>query len=474
MTRLTLDHLIVAAILTLLFAFPTVMFRELDLLHHGEGIDLTEYDFSETRSYELELVWQKRFWQGPTLQIWVDDCLRSIVVNNHDISKDFSYCDWLGFKRIDLSPYLTSGPTALAIEVENLGGPGGLELAGMASGTFTSLRYLLVFLFLLIWLYRNGRADAPVRRAEVGLETGEGATGLKGYCGVLFVLLAAIAGVYFGWFRGAAHNPTSGQPVTAPGPAPTEWNEPKVTTQALEAGMSPPSWAEDSRLNPRILIVGDQFLMGSPAGAAYNDEQPRRRVRISSFWMQQHEVTNAEFRRFEPKHGFPSGHENVPVVTVTWHQATAYAGWLGGSLPTEAQWEFAARGTRGRKYPWGDQEPTCTRANFNNCGWRPKAVRTHPQGATPQGVEDLAGNVLEWCLDWYADRYPQGDQTDPRGPISGTSRVLRGGSFVGGPGYLRAAYRGYYFPDFAGHDIGFRVVWPATGRLESPLSAHGP
>ncbi len=470
MSHSSINRLIAAVAGVLLFAFPSAMFRSLDLLHNGEQVDLAQYDFSETRRYELELVWQKRFGQGPVVEIWVDDCLRSIVVNNRDVSEEFSYCDWLGFRRIDLSPYLTGRLTTLEIEVENLGGPGGLTIAGVGNGFFTSFRYSLAFLLILIWLYRNGRADEPVRRGDARFEAdssvpipGRLATALRTYRGVLFVLLA-VAGSYFGWFREAGSSSTSGtgQGVAEPEPAGRERDEPKVTIPAFKTGTGAPSWAEDERLNPRILIAGDQFLMGSPDGTAYNDEQPQHRVRVSRFWMQQHEVTNEEFRRFDPRHGFAHGQESFPVVTVTWHQAQAYAEWLGGSLPTEAQWEFAARGTRSRKYPWGDQEPACARANFNNCGWRPKSVRTHPQGATPQGVEDLAGNVLEWCWDWYADRYPRGDQTDPRGPTSGSARVLRGGSFVGGPGYLRAAYRGYYYPDFAGHDIGFRVVWPAA------------
>ncbi len=469
MSHPSADRLIVVVTCVLLFAFPSAMFRNLNLLHNGERVDLSKYDFSETRSYELELAWQMRFWQRPVVEIWVDDCLRSIVVNNRDVSEEFSYCDWLGFRRIDLSPYLTGGLTTLEIEVENLGGPGGLTITGTANGAFTSFRYLLIFLLVLIWLYRNGRAADSVRKAKARLvgaeeyEEGAGrlATVQRTYRGVLFVLVAVMAGSYFGWFREATPNSTSenGQGAAEPEPATRERNESRAIS-AFKTGIGAPSWAEDERFNPRILIAGDRFLMGSPDGAAYNDEQPQRRVRVSSFWMQQHEVTNEEYRRFDPRHGFPRGRESFPVVTVTWHQAQAYAEWLGGSLPTEAQWEFAARGTQGRKYPWGDQEPTCARANFNNCGWRPKAVRTHPQGATPQGVEDLAGNVLEWCGDWYGNRYPPGSQNDPRGPASGSARVLRGGSFVGGPGYLRAAYRGYYFPDFAGHDIGFRVVWP--------------
>ena len=136
--------------------------------------------------------------------------------------------------------------------------------------------------------------------------------------------------------------------------------------------------------------------------------------------------------------------------------------------PTEAQWEFAARGTEGREYPWGDAEPTCELANFTTCGSELKAVGIHPSGATPEGVEDLAGNVREWCADWYAG-YPGGDaaiETDPSGPDLGSARVLRGGSFPFTPGFLRSANRnGNLDPEYSYRYLGFRVVWSAAGGL---------
>ena len=193
---------------------------------------------------------------------------------------------------------------------------------------------------------------------------------------------------------------------------------------------------------------------------------------VSPFRIQEHEVTNAEYRRFlsqsqpDPNHDYEAA-QDLPVVNVTWYDAMAYAAWLGGSLPTEAQWEFAARGTKGRTYPWGEQAPECDRANFKECqpdGLKPVKTRRE-EGKTPEGVYDLAGNVWEWCRDWFAN-YPSSEQTDPLGPASGSARVLRGGSFYSSPDLLRGAHR-YQFSAYDRVDYnGFRVVWSAAGRLD--------
>jgi formylglycine-generating enzyme required for sulfatase activity len=180
---------------------------------------------------------------------------------------------------------------------------------------------------------------------------------------------------------------------------------------------------------------------------------------VPGFWMQQHEVTNEEYRRLDAGHDFPAGHERHPVVDVTWEQAMAYAVSVGGLLPTELQWELAARGPEGRKYPWGAVEPTCDRAHYAGCDPRGTIeVMTRPAGATPEGVHDLAGNVWEWVTPlWFRPG---------RTPVNDESRRLRGGAFDDDPFFLRATNRNNgFFAGFRDAGVGFRVVWPlAVGR----------
>ena len=217
--------------------------------------------------------------------------------------------------------------------------------------------------------------------------------------------------------------------------------------------LQPPSEAEDTSLNPRVLIEGGTFTMGSA------DDSPRHRVTLSAFRIQQHEVTNEEYERFDPGGGC-AGEPKQPVVCVTWYESMAYAAWLGGTLPTEAQWEFAARGEAGREYPWGPEEPSCDRAVSGECGRSsPDTVMSRPAGATPEGVHDLAGNASEWVSDWY-DNYSDAAAVDPFGPVSGSMRVSRGGSFNVGANYLRGSDRYSSHPRYGSDLVGFRVAWP--------------
>jgi formylglycine-generating enzyme required for sulfatase activity len=221
-------------------------------------------------------------------------------------------------------------------------------------------------------------------------------------------------------------------------------------------GFQAPPAAWHDTLNPFVPIRGGDFMMGSADVFARV-----HRVRLSNYAIQQHEVTNEEYRRFDPAHSFPAGREKHPVDSVDWYSAQGYAAWLGGSLPTEAQWEFAARGKHGRRYPWGDGQPTRERANFFANDSKPgsEPVGSHPKGSTPEGIQDLAGNVWEWCRDWFAVYPPASELAlDPLGPAHGTGRVLRGGSYFYDATLLRAAFRNN---DLAGSrylNFGFRVA----------------
>lgn len=232
---------------------------------------------------------------------------------------------------------------------------------------------------------------------------------------------------------------------------------------SADAG-TPPAGANDP-LNKPIWVKGGTFQMGSVEEFA----TPVHTVAVSGFWMQQHEVTNAEFQRFDGTHRFPAGQGRYPVSEVTWSRARDYAASRGGRLPTEAEWEFAARGPEGRRYPWGNAALNCTRAQYDSCkanSWDPGIrlpVMSKPAGATPDGIHDLAGNVAEWISDWYGD-YDDAPARDPKGPASGAHRVLRGGTFGDDSRYMASAWRHYFDPLRVGAGIGFRVVWSAAGR----------
>ena len=219
---------------------------------------------------------------------------------------------------------------------------------------------------------------------------------------------------------------------------------------------------------------------------ARDDESHVRRVTVSPFRLARHPVTNAEYAVFvretqkkPPEHWdgdrIPEGKDEHPVVHVSWIDAVAFCEWLsrrvskGGEerlvrLPTEAEWEYAARGEQGRKYPWGDSEPSERLANFGGKVGDTTPVGSYPEGATPEGVHDLAGNVGEWCGDWSGP-YPPEDEEDPTGPVLGTSRVLRGGAFDFDPRNLRAACRLQSLPEIRFIEVGFRVCGGSSRGL---------
>ncbi len=161
------------------------------------------------------------------------------------------------------------------------------------------------------------------------------------------------------------------------------------------------------------------------------------------------------------------------MVNVSWYEAAAFCDWAGFQLPTEAQWERAARGTEGRKYPWGVEEADPQRLNFGDSQiGHPTPVGIYPLGNTPEGICDIAGNVWEWCQDWYG-KYASSAVRNPQGPTQATYRVSRGGSWADGAGDCRSAYRGLWFePDSCLGGVGFRVVAAVPSSQPSPGPAN--
>jgi formylglycine-generating enzyme required for sulfatase activity len=209
-----------------------------------------------------------------------------------------------------------------------------------------------------------------------------------------------------------------------------------------------------------------QFIMGSDIGLP--DQMPVHRVTLSSYWIMQTEVTNAQYDHCinagactAPANNRWNNSEFTehPVTGVTWRQANEYAHWVGGHLPTEAEWEKAARGTDRRIFPWGDEIPGEDQLNYNNSIGDTMPVGTYPKGASPYGVLDMAGNVEEWVNDWYAaDYYASSPEENPPGPERGAIKVTRGGSYASIRRDVRSTTRKWASPNSYFSNVGFRVV----------------
>ena len=225
-----------------------------------------------------------------------------------------------------------------------------------------------------------------------------------------------------------------------------------------------------------VLIPAGEFWMGSPGGEGDKDEYPQHRVYLNAYSMDKFEVSVSQYDAFLQSSGrqapeywdqvSTAKHGNLPVVGVDWHDAGAYCRWAGKRLPTEAEWEKAARGTDERKYPWGNEEPTPTLANFgkewfskNIYNERLAPVDSYEAGKSPYGLHHMAGNVWEWTTDWYEERfYGQTPRPNPPGPSSGTTVVVRGGSWFMVPYSVRSADRDSHTPTSRNVFIGFRCA----------------
>jgi serine/threonine-protein kinase len=252
---------------------------------------------------------------------------------------------------------------------------------------------------------------------------------------------------------------------------------------------------------PMVYVPAGKFTMGSSIEQLtwiieqdwcpncqlswFEGETPVRQVYLDAYWIDQFEVTNAQYALcvaegncsapalFSSRtRGLYYGNDeyaNYPAVRITWQQAVDYCAWAGGQLPTEAQWEKAARGIDGRIFPWGDDPPSCELSNFgfpDACVGETTEVGSYPRGASPYGAMDMAGNVNEWVSDWYfREYYAEAPDENPSGPLSGEGlghfRVIRGGSFRGNANSTRTSARsvGLDSASNAVFDNGFRCVF---------------
>lgn len=231
---------------------------------------------------------------------------------------------------------------------------------------------------------------------------------------------------------------------------------------------------------PMVLVAAGEFRMGADSGDS--DEQPTHRVLLDAFYMDKYEVTTARYGAFfqttkgREAPGYwemvkPEEGGDRPVIGVDWNDADAYCRHYGKRLPTEAEWEKAARGTDGRKYPWGNGEPTPELAHYglkwtvnsNYYSSRLNPVGKNEAGQSPYGVHDLAGNVHEWVADWYdSGYYRTSPERNPPGPANGNKKIQRGGSWNSDPGYLRTTYRNGRHPTYRNYNVGFRCAADAS------------
>jgi formylglycine-generating enzyme required for sulfatase activity len=211
----------------------------------------------------------------------------------------------------------------------------------------------------------------------------------------------------------------------------------------------------------QVLIPAGEFSMGTDK-QPYSVNAPLHKVYLDAYWIDQTEVTNRSFAlcvkdgacqrpaHYNTYYDQPQ-YADDPVVFVQWYHADAYCKWAGERLLTEAEWEKAARGTDGRRYPWGNQAPDNTLLNFNGFYQEPRSSYDYLIGISPYGVLNMAGNVKEWLNDWYdPNYYSNSPYKDPQGPTSGTLKTLRGGGFWSNASQVQTFFRIEHAPTSAG------------------------
>ena len=274
-------------------------------------------------------------------------------------------------------------------------------------------------------------------------------------------------------------------------PPDKEPSVPKDILRAIEAAEKGPRIADADSPDYWVTIPAGKFWMGAQAGKesgrnfdpeARSSESPVHEVSHGEYRIGRYPVTVVEYDEFKEAGGYgnkdywkaggfgkweapgdwekQTEYRNRPVTEVSWYEASAYASWKGARLPSEAEWERAARGEEGRRYPWGDDPPTPRMANFGLLLGRPSPVGVYVEGVTPERIHDLAGNVWEWCRDVWHESY-NGAPADGSACTTGgkgSGRVLRGGSWHSDEIYLRSAYRRRNTPDNRVDHLAFRVA----------------
>ncbi|MGB0684161.1 MAG: bifunctional serine/threonine-protein kinase/formylglycine-generating enzyme family protein [Magnetovibrionaceae bacterium] len=234
------------------------------------------------------------------------------------------------------------------------------------------------------------------------------------------------------------------------------------------------NWATSAETIETLPIPAGAFILGSMPNVENANEKPMRRATVSDFRITPTPVTNGQYRHYMQRCGKPPApfmntpgfeRDDQPVVGLTWEEACAFASWVGGVLPTEVQWEYAARaGVKLADYPWGnDLDAIQTRANIDGVWSHPSPVNSYTTGKNAFGLWDCCGNVWEWCLDTYvSDRYTGMAMNIENPPaLNGPGeKVVRGGSFQSFASMGRCAFRGHVEPTERRMDIGFRVVLP--------------
>jgi formylglycine-generating enzyme required for sulfatase activity len=279
----------------------------------------------------------------------------------------------------------------------------------------------------------------------------------------------------------------SAEPKPAPAAVPKKPAGPVINTSPMariQERQAYPNFTTRQGIE-MMLVTSGQFIMGSDAPEAAPNEQPPVPTTVGCFYMSRFPITNAQYELFDPSHVSrrpPWANDHHPVVYVSSKDALNFCAWLSARaghkfrLPTEAEWEYAARGTDNRIFPWGARLDAGHYANYaearTSFAWsdpriddgfaESSPVGSYHRGASPFGIEDLAGNVYEWCLDFF-DVYRGQNRVNPRGPAHGTKRIYRGGSWKSRAASLRASARAFNAPEYVANDVGFRVVCECEG-----------